>query len=60
MIKIATQEGSAIYEHLINPKYIVSMDELQNGHTQITMESGAIYYTTQNMYKIYEQIRKTD
>ena len=60
MIKIATQEGFAMYEHLINPKYIVSIDELRNGHTQITMEGGAIYYATQDMYKIYEQIQKTD
>lgn len=56
MIKITTHEGIVVLDHLINSKYIVSIDELKNGDSEIVLESGARYITSESIYRIEEKI----
>ena len=52
MIQIETYDGTKTKEHFINPKYVVSIDELPDGQTEITMSNGKSFVTNKNIYAI--------
>lgn len=46
--------------HLINPKYIVSADEILNGYISITLESGARYIVDETIWGLMTSIKKDE
>ena len=55
-LRIITSIGGKEIESRINSKYIVSMNELLNGSTEILLESGERYVTNKSIFKIEQEI----
>lgn len=57
MIKFCEGTGDEEIIHLVNPKYIVSVDIFPNEDVKIVLNNGTVYETNSIFFSVYDWIK---